>query len=628
MPDKSFQSARVSLREAASTFGLFLLLALALLVVGYWVLDPAPPHRVVLATGTDDGAYAAFGRRYAALLERHRVSVELRPTQGAAHNLALLRDPASDVDIAFVQGGADGDTRPVDLAERNAGLVSLGSVFFEPVWLFYREDAARRLLGAPALASLTQLAGWRLDIGAPGSGVPALVRLLLEANRIDPGTIAFTHRTQTPAVMALLDGSVDALVLVTAPEAPMVQMLLQTPGIRLFDFAQAEAYSRRFTFMSPVVLPRGVVDLARDVPPADVRLVAPTAALVARAGTHPALVQLFVQAAAEVHSQAGWFQRRGDFPNTRDTERPLADEAARYYAEGVPFLQRYLPFWLANLIERMWPVLVTLVAILIPLSRALPPLYAFRIRSRIFRWYAQLRDIEAAQGRRPPQTLEDELEALDARVVRIAVPLSYADELYALRTHISLVRRRLRGAAETADAAGAGEEAAMAAPGSPRTGATPGPAAASGGTVAIGRADFPRRFRRARRCCRARDLRRTRRAGLRRRREARRRDAGNAPCPHAFPSRRRLSTACRRSTRRGACAPSSRPAAARAPSTSTPPRSAPSSCTTCCRPTPAIRTTSASCRRPAARTAIRSACWCSATSRCRSAASCRAVFSA
>ncbi len=201
--------------------------------------------------------------------------------------------------------------------------------------------------------------------------------------------------------MALLDGSTDALMLVSAPESLMVQMLLQTPGVKLFDFAQAEAYSRRFPFMSPVVLPRGVVDLARDMPPADVRLVAPTAALVARAGTHPALVQLFVQAAAQVHGGAGWFQRKGDFPNTRDTERPLADEAQRYYAEGVPLLQRYLPFWLANLIDRMWPVLVSLLAILLPLSRALPPLYEFRIRSRIFRWYAQLRDDRGGARRAP-----------------------------------------------------------------------------------------------------------------------------------------------------------------------------------------------------------------------------------
>ncbi len=447
---KAFQTTLVSLREALCTFGPFALLVAGLLVAAYLVLDPQPPQRVVLATGVEQGAYAEFGKRYAAALGQHGITVELRPTQGAAENLALLRDPASGVDLAFVQGGADGETRPADDAERNAGLLSLGSMFYEPIWLFYREASATRLLGAPVLDSLTRLAGWRVNIGASGSGVPALARLLLDANRIEPAALVLAHEAQTQAVVKLLDGSVDALVLVSAPESLMVQMLLQTPGVKLFDFAQAEAYSRRYPFMSPVTLPRGVVDLARDMPPADVRLVAPTATLVAKAGTHPALIQLFVQAAAQIHSGAGWFQHKGDFPNLRNGERPIAKEAQRFYQEGAPVLQRYLPFWLANLIDRMWPVLVSIVAILIPLSRALPPLYEFRIRSRIFRWYAQLREIEEAQGERPVPALESELEALDARVGRIAVPLSHADELYALRSHISLVRRRLQGDADAA----------------------------------------------------------------------------------------------------------------------------------------------------------------------------------
>jgi hypothetical protein len=229
----------------------------------------------------------------------------------------------------------------------------------------------------------------------------------------------------------------------------MVQMLLTAKGIQLFDFAQAEAYSRRFSFMSPVLLPRGVVDLAQDLPPQDVRLVAPTATLLAREGTHPALMQLFVQAAAQAHGEAGWFQRKGDFPNARNSERPLAAEAQRFYQSGIPFLQRWLPFWLANLIDRMWPVLVSIIAVLIPLSRLLPPLYEFRIRSRIFKWYAQLRELDAARTERPPEALLAELSALDERVGQIRVPLSHADELYALRSHINLVRRRIEtGSAE------------------------------------------------------------------------------------------------------------------------------------------------------------------------------------
>ena len=432
----------LSFRDLLATGGPFIVLAIALLALAYWMLDPTPPKKVVLATGADQGAYAEFGKRYVQALKEYGVTVELRRTQGAAENLKLLEDPASGVDIAFMQGGAGETVHPDDDTE--APLVSLGSLFYEPVWLFYRADAAQRLLGTPTLTSLAQLPGWRLNTGAPGSGAPNLMLRLIEANRIDPAALTLMRLEQTPAVVALLGNEVDALVFASAPESLMVQMLLQTPGIQLYDFAQADAYSRRFAFLSPVTLPRGVVDLAKDVPAQDIRLVAPTATLVARASTHPALIQLFVQAAQQVHGGAGWFQRKGDFPNAKNTERPLAKEAQRYYQNGPPLLQRYLPFWLANLIDRMWPVLVTIVAALIPLSRMVPPLYQFRVRSRIFRWYGQLRGVEDAIGKRPTADLLRELEGIEQRVEHVTVPLSYADELYSLRTHIQMVGNRLR----------------------------------------------------------------------------------------------------------------------------------------------------------------------------------------
>jgi TRAP-type uncharacterized transport system substrate-binding protein len=434
----------LSFRDLLATFGPFIVLALALLALAYWVLDPTPPKKVVLATGTEQGAYAEFGKRYAQVLQGYGITVELRATQGAAENLQLLRAPDSGVDIAFVQGGADDVPRPSDAAD--TGLVSLGSLFFEPVWLFYRTDAAQRLVKAETLGSLAQLPGWRVNIGAPGSGVPNLMDKLFEANRIDAGAITLLRKTSTPAVVDLIAGDIDVLAFASAPESLLVQMLLQTPGIALFDFGQADAYSRRFPFLTPVTLPRGVVDLAKDQPPRDVRLIAPTATLVARQGTHPALIQLFVQAAQQIHGGAGWFQHKGDFPKASGTEQPLAKEAQRFYASGPPVLQRYLPFWLANLIDRMWPVLVTIVAALIPLSRMLPPLYQFRIRSRIFRWYAQLRLVEDAIGKRPAGELLAELEAIEAHAAEVSVPLSYADELYALRSNIQMVENRLRAA--------------------------------------------------------------------------------------------------------------------------------------------------------------------------------------
>jgi hypothetical protein len=323
-------------------------------------------------------------------------------------------------------------------------------MFHEPVWLFYREAAARRLSKASTITRLSQLAGGTLNIGAPGSGVPPLLQALLAANRIEAGRIQLLQQSTTPAVVDLLEGRLDALALASAPESLMVQMLLQTPGIRLFDFAQAEAYSRRFAYMSPVKLPRGVVDLARDWPPADVQLVAPTATLVAREDLHPALVQLFVQAAQQVHGGAGWFQHKGEFPNAGTSEWPIAAEAQRVYTSGVPWLQRYLPFWLANLADRMWLALLGIVAVLIPLARVLPPVYEFRIRSRVFRWYAQLRSVDEARGSRPRNELLAELDAIETHVGQVVVPLSYADELYALRGHLDLVRRRLLEEADVA----------------------------------------------------------------------------------------------------------------------------------------------------------------------------------
>ena len=443
------RSTLLSIREMIVAAGPLVFVGIAAVVIAYQMLDPTPPTRVVLATGPEQSAYAEFGKRYAELLKVHGITVELKHTQGAAENLALLRHADSGVDLAFVQGGS-GDVKPgeddTDAAQGSA-LVSLGSLFYEPVWLFYREDAARRRLPASnktrTLDALSQLAGWKLNVGEAGSGVPNLMARIFEANGIDMANIQVSRQATTPAVVALLGGELDALVFASAPESAMVQMLLRTPGMRLFDFAQAEAYSRRFSFMSAVTLPRGVVDLAADVPAHDLHLVAPTATLVARRTMHPALIQLFVQTAQAVHGGPGWFQRKGDFPSPANTERPLAKEAERFYRGGPPFLQRYLPFWLANLIDRMWLVLISIVAVLIPLARVVPPIYEHRIRSRIFRWYGQLREIEDDQPRKPAEELLKRLDEIDRHVGLIHVPLSYADELYSLRGHIQLVRRRL-----------------------------------------------------------------------------------------------------------------------------------------------------------------------------------------
>ncbi len=431
----------ISFRDLLATAGPLLLLSLALLVAAYFVLKPAPPKRVVLATGPEQSAYAEFGKRYAAELARYGIEVVLQPTRGSLDNLRALRDPKREVDLGFVQGGASEAARTVDEQHGGVPLESLGSLFYEPLWVFTR--------GPAPLADLAALRSLRVNLGARGSGTPGLMRKLLDANGIDRDSLRASNLDLTPAVVALLGGEIDALAFTSAPESPIVQMLLQTPGVRLLDFPQAEAYARRFPFLSPVVLPRGVADLARDVPPRDVPLIATTTSLLAREGTHPALVQLFVQAAARIHSGAGWIARAGHFPSPQHAEFPLAQEAERFYRSGPPLLQRYLPFWLANLIDRMWVVLFSIVAVLIPLSRVVPPVYRFRVRSRVFRWYRQLRHIEDRIGRAEAQPAEllAELDKLEAKARGIAVPLSHTDELYELRSHIALVRARLQNSA-------------------------------------------------------------------------------------------------------------------------------------------------------------------------------------
>jgi TRAP transporter TAXI family solute receptor len=419
----------ITLREAVVSFApLVLLVGLALWGAYVW-LKPNPPTTVVLATGPEQSAYDQFGQRYALALAQQGIQVTLRRTLGAQDNLNLLR--RGEVDLGFVQGGGVAVS-----AEDAQQLVSLGSLFVEPVWVFYKA-------GEP-LERLQQLKGLRVNVGTLGSGVPYLFDALLDANRMTSSELSLSHLDETPATIALLNDQVDAIVFVSAPESLLVRMLLQTPGVRLMPFAQANAYSRQMTYLTPVALPSGVVDLSALVPAHDVPLVATTTSLVSHVDTHPALLQLFSQAAARIHGGAGWFNVAGAYPSAALSELPLADEALRTMRSGTPFLQRYVPFWLANLIERMWLAMSAIVVLALPLSRVVPPLYTLRIRSRVFRWYSELREIEAmARGGVPVSELLLKIDALEATVAQVQVPLSYTDELYALRQHIGWTRSRL-----------------------------------------------------------------------------------------------------------------------------------------------------------------------------------------
>lgn len=443
----------LSIRDMLVSAGPVALIAVGVLVAAYWWLDPQPPRTVTLATGPADSAYAEFGRRYAQVLARSGIEVRQQATEGSLANLQALREGRTDV--AFVRGGS---ADPV--ADGEAGITSLGALFYEPIWVFYRADAlpppeAAAAAGAavrvaepapPApLVTLPQLKGLRVNIDQPGSGVPEMLQRLLQANALDGDALVLSQLAPPAAAEALQAGLIDAMVLVTAPESPVVGQLLRAPGIALMDVAQAGAYVRRFPFLQAITLPRGVVDLAADIPPQDVGLLSTTTSLLTREDTHPALRQLFAQAAQGLHSEAGWFNRARDFPNTRTSELPVSPEGDRAINGTPPFWQRYLPFWASNLLERMWLVIGGLIVLLLPLSRVVPPLYTFRVRRRVFRWYARLREIEAKvdAGRGERNALLDELDELDRLANQTTVPLAHAEELYALRGNIHAVRKRL-----------------------------------------------------------------------------------------------------------------------------------------------------------------------------------------
>jgi len=438
----------LSIRHLLATAGPVLLLAVGLLAAAHSWLHPQPPKTVRLATGPDGSAYAGFGQRYAQALAREGITVQLIATEGSVANLKLLQD--GDADVAFVRGGsgaapvtanasaaAASDAAPA--ADPNESLQSLGALFYEPLWIFMRQDAT----AAPGM--LAQLKGLRVSVDQAGSGMPALMQRLLAASGLAAGEVQLSEQDARSAAQALQAGQLDAVVLTSAPQSPVVQALLRMPGIAPLELAQADAYTRRFPFFRTVTLPRGVADLAADVPPHDVTLLAATTSLLTREQTHPALRQLFAQAAQVIHSRAGWLSGAREFPNTRTSELPVSPEGDRAINGTPPVWQRWLPFWASNLVQRMWLVLGGLLVLLLPLSRVVPPLYTFRVRRRVFRWYARLRQIETrAQDPRVARTaLLDELDELDRVANQIAVPLAHADELYALRDNIDTVRQRV-----------------------------------------------------------------------------------------------------------------------------------------------------------------------------------------
>ena len=438
---------RRSLREYSLRDLLIVGLPLLMVVIaGFWFasrfIQPAPPDTLTISTGGEGGAYQRFGALYKDALARYGVTLIEVPSAGSLENLARLRDADQAVDVAFIQGGT------ASIQEDDA-LYSLGNLYHEPLWIFLREGA-----GVPT--RIADLKGKRIAIGGAGSGSQHLAKELLFINRIDEKNSQLLPQGGLGLAPLFADNRVDAAFVVGPPQSAAVWTLLHTPGVRLMNLAHAEAYTRQLPYLNKLILPRGAINIAADLPSADIQLVAATASLVVRDSTHPALIDLLMQALTETHGGTGVFQRPGEFPRasaTSETDFPLSPEAQRFYKSGRPWLQRYLPFWAATLVDRMVVMLIPLFAVLIPVMRFAPGIYNWRIKARIYRRYGELKFLEAELEAEPGKLTRTEwiarIDAIEDDINHLTMPLAFSDMVYTLRLHLGLVRKAIDKATVT-----------------------------------------------------------------------------------------------------------------------------------------------------------------------------------
>ncbi len=402
-----------------------LLLALIGFIIAYQFVDPAPPSTLTFAAGQKSGAYYAYAQRYRDALQERGITVHILESAGSLENIDLLRQKKAD--IAFVQSGL--------LPSHEQSLQSLGSMYYEPLWIFVRQGLA--------LNFLNTFQGKRIAIGMQGSGTQALAIKLLHDNGIHSDNATLLPLSATQASEAFKNQDIDIAFIVSSPHSQVIQTLQQQKNIQLMDIARAKAYTRRMHSLTSIELPQGALDLQRDIPKQDIHMLASTATLITNGHLHPALQSLMLQAAASIHSQAGLFSNAGDFPSPYYSGVAISKTAKHFYQSGPPFLQRFLPFWAANLVDRLKIMLLPFLALLLPLFKIMPPLYRWRIRSRIYRWYEELGKIDLALSNGFQASLLDDLDRIEAEIKKVHVPLSYAEELYDLRLHLTLVRNQV-----------------------------------------------------------------------------------------------------------------------------------------------------------------------------------------
>jgi TRAP transporter TAXI family solute receptor len=399
---------------------------------------PAAPRTITITTGPEGSTFQRAAERYAKAFEKNGVTLRLKPSRGSLENLKRLADPAGDVDVGFVQVGVKlPDPAP---GEPRRELASLGTIARQPLYVLVR--------GSTPPDRLSALAGKRLVVGPEGSGTRVLALRLLEANGVQAGGPTTLLDLDDDLVGdALEKGEIDAAFLMGDSASPrVIRGIIQRPGVHVLRLAQLDAYLRRFQDLDRLVIPMGAYDLAKNLPDADLELVASSVELVARADLHPAISDLLLETMREVHGRAFLLQKAGEFPAAREHDLPLSADARRYYESGKRWLYRMMPFWAASLADRFLMVLVPLVLLFLPVFRAVPALYRWRVRNRVYRIYGALLELErdvlghVAEDR---AALLGRLDQLERRADGLKLPLSYTDQFYVLREHIALVRRRL-----------------------------------------------------------------------------------------------------------------------------------------------------------------------------------------
>ena len=403
------------------------------LFVAFATLQPTPPNKIVMSTGPAGGAYALFAEQYRDYLAKDGIELELRRSDGTFENLERLKDAESGVSVSFVTLGIPATADAV-------GLESLGAVFFEPIWVFLRSSES--VLADPKLAF-----GERLSIGPPASSANFAARRLLELNGIDTGNFQLLSLEPGDAAAQLKAGTIDSVFFNTAASAPIIKDLLATEGLRLLNFDRADAYMAMFPPLSKLRVPRGLGNLAKDLPPNDVDILSFSAILAIRGDLHPAIQTLLLDAAVQIHAVPDIFHADGSFPAPRTFNIPLSSNAASYYQSGRPFLHRYLPFWLAVLVMQILVAALPLIGVIYPMARALPSVFDWAMRRRIFKIYGELRAVEYrinSQNDDPIKSeLLAELDKIEQKVHRLKLPLNFSSLTFNLRNHINVVRARL-----------------------------------------------------------------------------------------------------------------------------------------------------------------------------------------